>query len=137
MLMYESFLSNILKPITIKFVSAIVDFLNIVESKYKWSYKKIDDGEIWLYADTKNVLILKKLTYSNLYNLSSDFHYYDNYLKLGKNITNFLLHTFNKDYMSIMDISISDKDMSQYIKKLTIENYNEFLIKDTANKYNL
>lgn len=135
--MYESFLKTIFNPIEVKFADAIIIFLNIVKPECNWSYKKFDD-DVWIYANSnKFVFKIVKGDHKSYYNINCDFHYNQNYSILGGHVIEFLLHLFNKDYMTILDITVSIDDIKYVIKKLTKENFDDFSIKYTANKFNL
>ena len=135
--MYESFLKTIFNPIEVKFADAIIDFLNIVKPECNWSYKKFDD-DIWIYADShKFAFKIVKSEHKLFYYINCDHHYNQNYSIIGVQVMEFLLHLFNKDYMSILDITVSSNEIKDAIKKLTKENFDDFSIKYTANKFNL
>lgn len=136
MLMYENFLNNILNPLNVKFASAIVDFLNIVNPNVNWNYERRND-DILIYADSDIVFLINKLKFKGVYEFTCNPHYNNNYLMLDKSIINFILYAINKEYVSLIDVNISDIDIPNYIKNLTKENYDDYLIKITANKFNL
>lgn len=128
---YESIFDKMYEKLPeVKLAIALSNFINSINSEFKCNYMRNSDG-LWIITHD-NIRLIYLEIFLNKVNITFFSHHKK---ELTDNILYFLLHDiFNTD---IIDVEIYKKDIPELINKLTKENYDNFLMVVSQNKYNL
>ena len=132
--LYEGFLDKMYEKLPeVKLIMALANFMNIVKPELKCKYMRNSDG-LWILSNDKERLIYLEIFHTDV-QITFFAHHKEEYTdKIELDILDFLFEVFDTD---IVDVDIYKDDIPVAISKLTKENYDIFLTKKFANKYNL
>jgi len=137
--MYESFLDffNKKSNLYIKLAESFVKLFNSIYNNINCSYVK--KGNL-ISINSRNVRLLTIEPYK-IITMGLQFikiTLYQSNLNEYNDIVNFIYNTFDKDIIiNYIYFDISESDIPHYIGKLNKENYDDYIINLSANKYNL
>lgn len=132
--LYEGFLDKLYEKLPEgKLALALAKFFNMVKPELKCKYMRNSDG-LWVVAGDDIRLIYLEI-FSEDVQLTFFAHHKEEYTDNTElDILDFLLGVFDTD---IVDADIQKDEISQAISQLTKEEYDSFIRKNDANKYNL
>jgi len=146
MLMYESFLDFFGKKSSpsIKLAESFVNLFNDIDKNLKCYYEK-NGNFIAIYnnSNDRRMLAIEKYKIKTMdlqiYKINLYHYNFDHFnFKELKNIVDFIYDVFDIDiYLHYIYFDIKETDIPNIIEKLTKENYDNFLIKKTSDKFNI
>lgn len=131
---YEGFLDKMYEKLPEgKLAIALVNFMNIVKPELKCKYLRNSDG-LWIVVNDDIRIMHMDLSLKYV-QITFFAHHKEEYTdKIELDILYFLFEVFDTD---IIDVDIYKSDIPQAISKLTKDNYDTFITKKFAKKYNL
>lgn len=132
---YEGFIINSLYKMFphYKLAQAFVIFFNNNDKKLKCDYRTNKQGFICIESGDYGLVYIDKIKNSSRQE-NIEITLFNSGDLLSESIYNFILYIFNADDMVF---NMNSKDIPLVIEKLTIDNYNSYLIIKDSEKYNL
>lgn len=140
-MMYESFLDFFSKKTspTIKLAESLVNFINSIDYNLKCYYEK--NGRFISINNNFNNLRLLTIDSYKMRTMNLQFikiNVYHANLNENENLVDFIYEIFDVDInLNYIYFDITEKDIPNCIEKLTKENYDNFLIKKSSDKFNI